>query len=183
MWTEWFYPDSPWVLLWVVAGSCGMYLTLLGLARWSGVRSFAEMSAFDIAVTIAVGSLLATTVATKSPSLLQGVVALATLFAIQLAASRLRLGIPGFRRATDNTPILLVGPGGRLKRNGMRAARVTESDLRAHLRASNVLDLGAVQAVVMEGTGKIHVLHGHAEEEIEGRWILEDVLDYDAEVS
>ncbi len=181
MWTEWFYPGSASALLWVLVGSVAMYLVLLGFARLAGVRSFAEMSAFDVAVTIAVGSLLATTVATPAPSVLQGGVALGTLFAIQLGASWLRIRFPRVTQATDNTPILLVGPGGRLKPEGMRVARVTESDLRSQLRAHNVLDLAEVQAVVIEGTGKINVVHGHGRAAVEGLWVFEDVRDYDAQ--
>lgn len=176
---EWFLPSTFGPVLWVVASTIGMYTTIFGYARWSGVRSFAEMSTYDIAVTIAIGSLLATTVATKDPPLLQGMVALTTLFAIQLCISRLRSHYSGVRRATDNTPILLMGPGGTMKRRSMAVARVTEQDLRTHLRGANVLDPSRIDAVVIEGTGEIHVLSGHGGQLPQGSWVLEDVRDYD----
>ena len=175
---EWFVPASLLTILWVMAGTLAMYLCLLLLARLSGVRSFAQMSAFDVAVTIAIGSLLATTVAAKTPALAEGATALAVLFAIQLVASLVRSRYPGFMRATDNAPILLVGTRGEIKHENMRIARVTEDDLRAHLRQANVVDLKRVEAVVMEGTGRINVLHGHAASEVETRWILQGVRDY-----
>ncbi|WP_422074781.1 DUF421 domain-containing protein [Tranquillimonas rosea] len=181
MWTDWLLPGSSSAILLVVLSTFGMYLTILLLARWSGVRSFAEMSTFDIAVTIAIGSVFATTIASKEPALLQGMAAVATMFTIQLAVSRMRRHFGGFKGATDNTPILLMGPGGVMKPKNMRVARVTEDDLRTHLRQANVLDRAVVNAVVMEGTGKIHVLAGHERGKAAESWILEGVRDYDGE--
>lgn len=179
MWTDWFLPDTLLVLAWVVLGTLGMYLTILLMARWSGVRSFAELSTFDVAVTIANGSLLASTIVSKNPALLQGMTAVLTLFAIQLGVSRYRSRLPWLRRATDNAPILLMGPGGEMLPRNMSIARVTEDDLRTHLRMANVIDRATVQAVVMEGTGRIHVLSGHGDTDIRDSWILEGVRDYD----
>lgn len=180
MWVEWFVPSSLSPIIWIVIGTLGMYLTILGFARWSGVRSFAQMSTFDIAVTIALGSLVATTIASKTPPLLHGMTAVATLFGIQLVVSRLRSRFPVFKASTDNAPILLMGPGGTLKPVNMRIARVTEDDLRTHLRKANVIDPTSVQAVVMEGTGAINVLHSHAGGLPGDGWILHGVRDYDA---
>lgn len=176
---DWFLPDSFTALPGIVLGTLGMYLVLMVFARISGVRSFAEMSTFDIAITIANGSVIATTIVSRDPALLQGVVAVATLFAIQLAISHLRSRLGLVRRATDNAPILLMGAGGEMKRVNMRIARVTEDDLRSQLRQANVADPAEVQAVVMEGTGDIQVLHGHGSQALEDRWILAGVRDYE----
>ncbi|SDF43566.1 Protein of unknown function [Limimonas halophila] len=179
MMLEWFAP-ALWPIVWVAASTAGMYLAVLGLARWSGVRSFAQMSTFDIAVTIAIGSLLATTVAAKNPPLLQGLAAVATLYTIQLIVSRLRVRWDRVERTVDNAPILLMGSGGELKHANMRVARITEDDLRCHLRKANVVDPAQVQAVVMEGTGTIHVLHHHGAALPWASWILHNVRDYSA---
>lgn len=127
--THWFLATAD-SLLFVVLGTVGMYLTILGLARWSGVRSFAQMSAFDFAVTIAIGSLLASSITSDDPPLLQGMTAAAALYALQLIVSRVRCVSERLRRTVDNGPILLMGPGGRLLHENMRVARVTEDDLR-----------------------------------------------------
>ncbi|MDT0617532.1 DUF421 domain-containing protein [Salinisphaera sp. P385] len=174
MWIDWFAPAATPVV-WVVLSTLGMYITILLFARWSGVRSFAQMSAFDIAVTIAIGSLLATTVASRNPPLIQGMAALVTLYGIQLLVSRLRKRFRAVERVTDNRPILLMGPGGKLKPANLAVARVTEDDLRAHLRAANVEEIASVQAVVMEGTGSINVLHGAGRVD---PWLLQGVRDH-----
>lgn len=176
MWIDWFVPAlAP--LVWVVLGTLGMYATILVFARWSGVRSFAQLSTFDIAVTIAIGSVLATTVAAENPALLQGVAAVVTLYALQLGVSWLRSRSRPIAFAVDNAPILLMAAGGEMLRSNMRVARVSEDDLRAHLRAANCADTASVLAVVMEGTGKINVLHGAGTLDRDD-WILEGVRDY-----
>jgi uncharacterized membrane protein YcaP (DUF421 family) len=175
--TDWFF-DSYASLVFVVLSTAGMYLTVLGLARWSGVRSFAQMSTFDVAVTIAIGSLLASSILSKDPPLLQGIVAAASLYGLQLCVSRLRWASDRWRRTVDNGPILLMGAGGEMLRENMRVARITEDDLRCQLRKANVIDPTRIEAVIMEGTGNVHVLHGHDAPPGPDAWILQNVRDY-----
>jgi uncharacterized membrane protein YcaP (DUF421 family) len=173
---EWFVPTLAPVV-WVIIATVIMYIAVLLLARWSGVRSFAELSVFDIPVTIAIGSLLASTVVSKDPPILEGLAALTTLYMLQLVVSRARAHLRRVDAATDNPPILLMGAEGTIKHENLRIARVTEDDLRAHLRAANVIDPKYVQAVVMEGTGVINVLHHHDGGVPDNSWILRDVRD------
>ncbi|OHV08756.1 DUF421 domain-containing protein [Kushneria phosphatilytica] len=162
----------------MLASTVGMYITALLLARWAGVRSFAEMSAFDIAITIAIGSVIATTIAAADPSLLQGMTALFGLYALQLLVSRLRQRSRRLQAAVDNAPILVMGQGGQLLWKNMAVARVTEDDLRQQLRQANVLDTSRVQAVIIEGTGNVHVLQGHGRELSPQDWVVGNVRDY-----
>lgn len=136
-----------------------VYGALILLTRVNGLRSFAKMSAFDFATTVAVGTLLSSTIATGSPPLLQALTAFGVLFAMQYAVARLRLRSSGFRDAVDNAPLLLMRDGEMLPDN-MASARITEVDLRSRLRAANVLGLSDVRAVVLETTGDVSVLRG-----------------------
>lgn len=175
--TPWF-SSSLTALAAVALTTITLYFMIIVFARFSGVRSFAQMSTYDIAVVIALGSLIATTAASKTPSLAQGVVAISVLYLTQLAVSRLRSRFRLFEAATDNRPILLMGAGGEMKYANMRVARVTEDDIRTHLWQANVLDLSTVHAMIMGGTGKIHVLHGTPANDDDIRWLLKHVRDY-----
>ncbi|MGM0451500.1 MAG: hypothetical protein ACQERE_11765, partial [Pseudomonadota bacterium] len=57
-------------------------------------------------------------------------------------------------------------------------ARVTEDDVRCQLRKANVIDPTEVEAVIMEGTGTVHVLRGHGAAPEPDSWILKNVRDY-----
>ncbi|MBK1696187.1 DUF421 domain-containing protein [Rhodovibrio salinarum] len=155
-----------------------MYAVILACARLAGVRSFAEMSNFDIAITIAIGSTIATTIVSDSPALSRGIAGIIALYALQLAISKIRGRFRAAEKILDNRPILLMGPRGRLLPTNMAVARITEDDLRSTLRSSNVHDLEQVQAVIMEGTGDIHVLRSDANHPVDA-WLLEGVRDYE----
>lgn len=165
----------------VVLSAFVMYATVMAFARLAGVRSFAEMSTFDIAITIAIGSTVGATMVVDKPMLLQGVLAVATLYALHLGVSKLRHRYRGVERSVDNRPILLMSAGGRMLPRNMQVARVTTEDLRSKLRKANVQQLSTVRAVVMDGTGEVHVLHGEGPDQSPDPWLLEGVRNYEDE--
>ena len=156
--TDWFTLD-PASLGATVLSALAIYAVLIALVRLVGLRSFSKMTSVDFAMTIAMGSVLASTILTPSPPLVQGAVALASLFGIQWVVARLRKDTEWAEHVVDNEPLVLMA-GARLLRDNMAAARVTEHDVWSKLREANVLDPAEVRAVVLETTGDISVLHG-----------------------
>jgi uncharacterized membrane protein YcaP (DUF421 family) len=137
-----------------------IFAAVIVATRIGGLRSFSKMSAFDFAMTVAVGSLIATVAVTEA-SLATGLVGLVVLYGVQVAVAILRRRT-GFEHAVDNVPVLLMVDG-ELLEDALRRTRVTESDLRAKLREANALSYDQVRAVVLETTGDISVLHGDGE--------------------
>ena len=132
---------------------------ILILTRLAGLRSFSKMSPIDFAMTVAIGSLIATTILSPSPPLLLSLFSLGCVFAVQYGYSRLRL-VDRIRKRAENQPLLLMD-GAEVIEAALRAGEVTRADLRAKLREANVLDLRNVRAVVLESTGDISVLHAN----------------------
>ncbi len=156
--TDWF-TASPESLLAIALSAVGAYAGVLIYTRLAGLRSFAKMSSFDFAMTVAVGSMLASAILTKTPSLPQALVGLGMLYGMQRTVGWTRERWPWAQHLIDNEPLLLMdGPD--MLRDNMTRASVTEDDIWAKLREANVLDLSQVRAVVMETTGDISVLHG-----------------------
>lgn len=156
--SDWILGDAS-ALPWVVVSTVGISVAIIVAVRLLGLRSFSKMSSFDFVMTVAAGSLMATTLVSETPSLAQGIVGLGALFATQFAVARFRLGGEPAGISVDNSPILLMD-GDRMLRENMRSEAVTEADLLAKLREANVLDLAEVRAVVLETTGDVSVLHG-----------------------
>ena len=154
---NWFWVGAPAALT-TVLKALGIYAATILATRLSGLRSFAKMSSFDFATTVAVATVIASTALTASVPLLQGVVALATLFAAQHVVSAYRLRA-GASPLVDNRPLLLMKDAAILHDNLTRAG-VTKADLYAKLRGAGVLSLKEVQAVVLETTGDMSVLAG-----------------------
>lgn len=142
----------------VVASTVLAYLAVLVATRLGGLRSFAKMSSFDFAATVAVGSMLASVALTTSLPVVAGVAGLATLYGLQLGLASLRHH-RRVREVVDNAPLLLMA-GDEMLEDNLRAGRVTRDELRAKLREANVLCPDEVRAVVLESTGDISVLHG-----------------------
>jgi len=151
----------------------GIFVLLIIYTRILGLRSFSKMSSFDFAMTIAVGSLLATTIISKSTSLLAGAIAIGSLFVIQGSLSFLRKCTDWFSKVVDNEPLLLMRDGV-IFYDALKISRVTENDLIAKLREANVLRFSQVRAVVLETTGDISVLHTNNDTDLEDR-ILQSV--------
>lgn len=144
-------------LLVVVVAAIAIYLWVIAATRVLGLRSFAKLSAFDFAMTVATGSVIAS-VALGSVTLTVGLTAVAVLFAAQYAVARLR------RNTTvggliDNQPLLLVYEG-RILDDHLARARLTRTDLLSKLRGANVTEIAAVRVVVLETTGDVSVITG-----------------------
>ena len=141
----------------VVLSAVAMLAGIIVYVRVVGLRSFSKMSSFDFAVTVAMGSLLAS-VALSGSSLVEGVVAVGALLLTQagIAYARVRFGASSI---VDNEALLLMA-GATMLEGNMRRARVTADDVRAKLREANILRLDQVRYVVLETTGDVTVVHG-----------------------
>jgi uncharacterized membrane protein YcaP (DUF421 family) len=77
--------DSWMGLLRVVVVGTLAYVILVLLLRVTGKRTLSKMNAFDLVVTVALGSTLATVLLSKDVALAEGVVAFALLVLLQYA--------------------------------------------------------------------------------------------------
>lgn len=149
----------------VLARTALAVIVIILLVRINGLRSFAKMSSFEFALTIATGSLLASMIVSSGPPW-PALVGLTALFAVRFAISKGRMLSSGFESATDNRPMFLFYDGVVLVYDGvvldenLALARVTQAELMSKLRQANALDIKEVRAVVLESTGDISVLHG-----------------------
>ncbi len=145
-------------ILMVLISTMGIYAALIIFTRFAGLRSFSKLSSFDFAVTVAVGSVIATTVLTENPPLMQAIMALGFLYILWNGVAKLRGISPFISKLVDNEPVLLM-KGPHMINEHLKATKVTPDDIRAKLREANVTDLNQVRAVVLETTGDISVLH------------------------
>ena len=143
---------------WIIVDAALMLGVVILVVRLAGLRSFAKMSSFDFAVTVATGSILASIVVDPDKSFVHGLVVIAALLGTQVVVALVRLRSRTLQGIIDNEPLLLMEDGAMIEAN-LRAGRVTRQDLLAKLREANVLDPQAVRAVVLETTGDISVLH------------------------
>lgn len=167
-----YFGLSTGALLAVFLSAVGIYCTVILFTRIAGKRSFSKMSSFDFAMTIAIGSIIGSTLLLASVNLITGIVGLASVYLLQQLVAYLRR-FPSFGNIVENKPFLLM-KGPHILEDNLRRARVTKGDLRAKLREANISKLSQVKVVVFETTGDISVLHAKEDQEVE-EWLLEDV--------
>jgi uncharacterized membrane protein YcaP (DUF421 family) len=138
------------------------YLALILALRVTGKRTLSKMNAFDLIVTVALGSALATTMLSKSVAYVEGVLALALLIGLQFAVTWLSVRSEAFQDLVKAQPSLLVHRG-RWMNAALRRERVTREEVLAALRQQGVATLDDA-TVVLETDGSLSVLSGPVEE-------------------
>lgn len=133
------------------------YASLLVLLRISGKRTLSKWNAFDLIVTVAFGSVLATSFLSRDVSIVQSALAFASLVALQFAVTWTSVRFPPLERLVKSSPTLLVYRG-KLQHATLRRERVTEMEVRAALRANGVAELEDVGALVLETDGSFSMM-------------------------
>jgi uncharacterized membrane protein YcaP (DUF421 family) len=135
------------------------YVALVAILRISGKRTLTKLNAFDLVVTVALGSTLATVLLSKDVALAEGVLAMVLLVFLQFVISWLSVRSAGFRDLVKSEPTLIMHQGEFLDR-AMRAQRITRDEVMAALRSDGVMDAREAAAVVLETDGTIAVIKG-----------------------
>lgn len=137
------------------------YSAMIIIVRFAGKRSLAKLNAFDLVVTIALGSVLSTAILSSEVAVAEGAFAFAALAVLQWIVAQLSVASPVFRRITRSEPRLLVKDG-EYRLQAMADERITRSEICAALRKAGFVSIGEAGAVVLETDGELSVLHGRS---------------------
>ncbi len=141
----------------IIVAAVLAYGWLVLVVRVAGKRSLAKLNAFDLVVTVALGSTLATIILSKDVPLLEGMLAFVVLAALQWIVSRLSISSTWFKKLVRSDPRLLFEQG-RYCDAAMVAERVTRSEVDAAIRSAGLGRLDEVGAVVLETDGSMSVI-------------------------
>lgn len=133
------------------------YCVLVLFLRISGKRTLSKMNAFDLVVTVALGSTLATVLISKDVPLAEGVAAFGLLILLQFIISWLSVRSATVSRLVKSEPSLLFHRGQFLSES-MKRERVNEEEVHAAARNEGIASLTEVDAVVLETDGSFSVL-------------------------
>ena len=133
------------------------YAGLVLILRVAGKRSLAKLNAFDFAVTVAIGSTLATVLLSKDVALADGLLAFAMLALLQYTVTKASVLWNPFKRLVRSRPRRLVA-NGRYLDAALADERVTRSEVDAAIRKRGFGRLDRVAAVVLETDGGFSVI-------------------------
>ncbi|WP_232521603.1 DUF421 domain-containing protein [Micromonospora phaseoli] len=134
-----------------------VYPALVVILRVSGKRTLSKLNAFDFVVTVALGSTLATILLSRDVSLVEGILALTLLVALQYGVALLAVRWPPSQKLLKARPTMLLRDG-QLRRQTMRRVRVAESEIRQAARSQGAGDLHDLAAVILETDGSLSVI-------------------------
>ena len=154
--SAWLYDGWASLLRVVVVGLLA-YVGLIVMLRVSGKRTLSKMNAFDLIVTVALGSTLATTLLGNGVALAEGMTAFGLLIVVQFAVAWTCARSDWADSLVKAKPTILLWRGEML-RDVMRKERVTEEEVLCAVRASGRSGYGEVGAVILETTGDFSVV-------------------------
>ena len=140
----------------LAVGACA-YILLIVLLRITGKRTLSKMNAFDLVVTVALGSTLATILLSKDVALVEGVVAFIVLIMLQFVIAWLSVRFSWVESLVKSEPALLFYRG-QFLRSTMKHERVTQEEIEAAVRQHGMPALDSVEAVVLETDGSVSVV-------------------------
>ena len=131
--------------------------SLVVFVRISGKRTLSKMNAFDLVVTVALGSTLATVILSKDVALAEGLLALALLIALQWIVAWASSRSKRISRLVKSEPQVVYHHGSMIEAALLRE-RVTSEEIAAAARNSGYADLDQVATVVLETDGSFSVI-------------------------
>lgn len=140
----------------VLVGSLA-YATLVVFLRISGKRTLAKLNAFDLVVTVALGSTLSAIILQESISLAEGATALALLIFLQFVVTFWSVRSARFANAIRSEPALLARKG-QFCSDAMKRERITEDEALSAVRAAGGKDITQVESLILESDGTLSVV-------------------------
>ncbi len=155
--------DSWYDLLRIFVVGVLAYAGLILLQRLSGKRTLSKMNAFDLIVTVALGSTLATILLSSDVSYSEGIAAFVVLIGLQFLVTWLSTRWKPLTKVVKSEPRLLLYRGKFLE-DAMRDERVLPAEVRQAARSSGFASLDDIEAVVLETDGSLSII-GSTEKE------------------
>lgn len=138
------------------------YAGLLLFLRISGKRTLSKMNAFDLVVTVSLGSTLSTIIVSRQTGVADGLVSLGILVILQYSVAWISVRWNGFKKLIKSEPSLLFHQGRYLEET-LRRERVAKDEVLSAVRSSGIARLDDVMAVVLETDGSFTVIQGENE--------------------
>lgn len=138
------------------------YVALVVCLQISGKRTLSKWNSFDFVVTVAIGSLLAAVVTSKSVALSEGIFAFVLLVFLQFVIIWLSIRVNWIKTLIKAKPTKVFS-GGEFLRDPLRRERVTESEILMSICSNGFAAIEEMEAVVLKTNGELSVIRKSAD--------------------
>ena len=133
------------------------YVAIIIMLRISGKRTLAKWNSFDFVVTIALGSVLASSLLSTKDTFGKAILGFTLLILFQFAITWVAVRSSWVQKLIKAEPALLLYRG-KMQRDIMKRERIAEGEILAALRASGISAVEDADAVVLETDGSFSVI-------------------------
>ena len=155
-WQNMLFQGWPGIARTLLVGTLA-YVTLVLFRRISGKRTLSKLNAFDLVVTVALGSTLSAILLQESIALAEGATALGLLILLQYLVTFASVRSNSVAKLIRSEPTLLVRSGS-FCRDAMMRQRITEDEIMSAVRSNGSQGLDEVEAVVLESDGTLSII-------------------------
>lgn len=134
-----------------------IYIFVIAAMRIMGKRQLGELQPAELVVTLLISDLAAVPMQENGMPLLNGLIPIMLLVALELLLSGLMLKFPFFQRFIGGKSKIIVNDG-KIDIKAMNGMRMTIEDLMEALRQQSIFDLRDVQYAIVEPNGKTSIL-------------------------
>ena len=146
---------TPW---WeIIVRTVVVYWVVLFLLRVAGKRELGQMTPFDLVVILVIANAVQNAMTGGDNSLIGGVIAAATLTAVNVAVERWGDRIPMLRRVLSSEPTLLLQDGKPIAAN-LKHEHIELEEIEMAARQHGIADLAGVAAAILEEDGSISII-------------------------
>ena len=139
-----------------------LYLVLIAVVRLMGKRQIGQLEPSEFVVAMLVADLAAIPMQDGAISLLNGLVPILTVLAMELILSGLSMRSIRLRKLLCGKPVILI-ENGKINQRNLKRTQVTLDELSGHLRQKDVLYIQTVQYAILETDGNLSVFPYPAE--------------------
>ena len=146
---------TPW---WeIIVRTVVVYWVVLFLLRIAGKRELGQMTPFDLVVILVIANAVQNAMTGGDNSLIGGVIAAATLTAVNITVERWGDRIPLLRRALASEPTLLLQDG-KIIADHLKREHIEVEEVEMAARQHGIAELKDVAAAVLEEDGSISII-------------------------
>lgn len=132
------------------------YIVLILLLRTAGKRTLSRMNAYDMVITMALGSIMAKVLLTRDQSMAESITAMCLLIGLQYGLSVAMCRCKKLRYFISPKPAVLFHEGEYVTH--IKKERVDKDEILAAVHARGVPDLTYIDAVILGANGDLSVL-------------------------
>lgn len=141
----------------VIINAVSSYIAVIFFLRISGKRTLAKWNSFDFIVTVALGSILASSLLSTKDTFGKAILGFSLLVLFQYIISWVSVRSSVIQKFIKAEPALLLYKG-KMQNDVMKRERIAEGELLAALRGNGVSCIDNVDAVVLETDGSFSII-------------------------